>query len=314
MYDIEKVEIRDIPALFYGIDGPAFSPLFPREVARACVEIEQCLGVDHQVSQFLRDHPPRLMSPEFSEFAHFAAGCYLMNSVSRPGEICVQPDMINYPVALMGLLVHEATHATDPEVKAYFEYSVIRNDDPDALYILSDDKYNIRCNQFISRLEVTAISAELDVLSRISVPSGASAHEARYLSEQQEALTAWYSQRLVCYRTLSAIGSLVEDGLDLVKQDIWSPNQQRNFSEVLRQFAVQCGRAHTDNLSWLERLQEAARIGAFLMRKIEGVEWYRERLEEFSQILAEVFSSLVQQREQASRRDLPPRAFLQAGR
>ena len=149
--------------------------------------IESATGAEAPLVTYLRREPPIPMLDR--EDCNRLYGKFNSNpntTVQSPIE--VRPDLIFFPVALISVLTHEGTHATDPEVRKATlfaqQFESMSRHHPDY------SRKTLAWTAMENELERTALKAEVSVLAAMKPPTFLAPAQLEYFNEQQPASQA----------------------------------------------------------------------------------------------------------------------------
>lgn len=247
----------------FKLPRPITPQIFTTSIHRAIDLIESALGSGHSVVEYLRREPPIPMFDREGGQRHFGR-IIASENFAEHSKIEVRPDLVFYPLIMISVLIHEATHALDPHI---CDAAIIANelllcstvDDPDN----QNKFYNWKESE--AAAELRAVTAEIEVLPNIVLPQGFLPEQKQYFTSQRAAVLA---MRVVESAHIEAVIALLQ------------------FSKYVNQFAGNSSEILSETV--IERTQEL--LNFLLQKGGKGVNWADSTANRFNSIRSDMKS------------------------
>jgi hypothetical protein len=166
---------------------PVTPEIFTTSIHRAIGLIESAVGGVHPIVEYLRREPPIPMFDKEGWQKHLgriiAAG-----EPHQHSRIEVRPDLVFFPLIMVSVLAHEATHALDPSVCEAVQVAEELRTFNENERVYQEKFYTWK--ELERGAELRAVEAEIDLLPRLVLPNRVLEEQAQYFLSQRAAVMA----------------------------------------------------------------------------------------------------------------------------
>jgi hypothetical protein len=209
---------------------PVTPEIFTTSIHRAIGLIEVAAGATNPLVEYLRREPPVPMFDKDGWKKHLGR-IITANQNLGLSQIEVRPDLVFYPLMMVSVLIHEATHALDPLVGEAVQVAEELEKSTENQQVFQERFFTWK--EMERNAELRAVAREIEILPRLVVPKGALEEQARYFTSQRAAVVAMRTVEsahleagIAVLQFSRGVNVLLDDGLQGISDQVVSKTQE----------------------------------------------------------------------------------------